>query len=81
MCVTRCHLCVQAVCVTRCRVCVQALQRFIESFQYNYTGDNYFNLKKGRPLHQVGRWEGGEVGRWEGGEVSAQCWCWCWCRV
>eukprot|EP01050_Picozoa_sp_SAG11_P008779 SAG11_NODE_789_length_7139_cov_5.205607_6_plen_247_part_00 len=29
------------------------LQHFIEGFQYNYTDQTYFNLRKTRPLHQI----------------------------
>ena len=32
---------------------LRQLQDLISSLQYNYTGANYFNLRKTRPLHQI----------------------------
>ena len=32
---------------------LRKMQKFIESFQYNYTESTYFSLRKNRPLHQI----------------------------
>lgn len=32
---------------------LRKMQKFIESFQYNYTDSTYFSLRKNRPLHQI----------------------------
>ena len=39
--------------VTKMGEKLRRLQEFIESFEYNYTGKNYFNVRKDRPLIKV----------------------------